>query len=211
MKEDKIKFEIYQSPFYPENFQASVLQVIEQKAKDIIEKTNLKVQEIVSKGYQEGFQKGYTAGMEKVEKEKETYLSNVQKEFSDKLNELTVSLGKIINDYKESVKNLCQFSLGNFLKKYMVKKVQEDEQILLRVIDELFQYVSSAVAVKLIVNKKYEPYIQPWLETKKNEGYQIEIIFNDIDVSGAVIVGHNIHVCVDFNKVVDELMEKYII
>ncbi len=208
IKEER-KFKLYQSPFQPENFQSSVLQAIEQKAKEIIEKTNSKLQDIVSKGYQEGFQKGYSAGLEKVNKEKDEYLKNAQKEFADRLNELKQSMEKTILDYKEFTKNACKLFFNRFISKYVKQKIEVNEQVLFNAIDELFQYISTSTIVKLIINKKYQSYATEWLENKTNEGYKIEIAFNEIDTSEAFIIGHDIYARVDFNLIINKVMEKY--
>lgn len=211
MIEEKRKFEVYQSPFQPENFQASVLRIIEQKAKDIIEKTNTKLQDIITKGYQEGFQKGYAAAIDKLDKEKDVYLKNAQKEFVDTLDQLKKSIDEMFCNYREFTRSICKLFVVKFLNKYVRQKIEINEQILFNAVDELFQYISTSATLKIMINKKYKSYADKWLENKKNEGYQIEVVFNDVDDSRAFIVGHNIYASVDFNAIIAQLTEKYFI
>ncbi|MFN7181529.1 MAG: hypothetical protein ACK4NF_02475 [Planctomycetota bacterium] len=210
MTEKKI-FQLYESEFLPEDFQYSILKVLEQKSKEIIEKTTAKVEEIVNKGYQDGFQKGYIAGQEKLEREKEAYLEKIENELVNMLTKTQEEINKVLDNYKDFITNLSKLFVRKFLSKYIKENIKNNENVLLNAIDEVFQYISTSTTIELHINKRYESVIKKWEDEQEKRGSRIKLVLSDISDDEAIILGRNIYAKIDFEEIVNSLIARFFV
>lgn len=116
-------------------------------------------------GYQEGFDKGHTEGFEKgyaegrifAEKELSEAKTKLEEEYQEKLKALEGLLSKLRKTFSESILNLDQEVLAiveKISEKFLFKALEEDKELILRVIREALKEVVEGAQIVIKVHPK---------------------------------------------------------
>jgi len=153
-------------------------------------------------GYKEGFEKGYQEGSLKAEKEKEALVQKLESEYEQKVKTLEEDFAKKVKSIEEFVKN-CEEELKNLIlgldeqvlkiaikvaEKLVLKEVQTDPEVSLRVIKEALNYIAEGSSVVIKVSPEEFEFLEKEVPKVVKGKYKVKFVKDPNIKKGGVFI-----------------------
>ncbi len=149
----------------------------------------------INKGYLEGYKKGYKEGFEKGEKEaQERYKileKSLEKNFKEKISIIEKFFKNLEKEIQEVILNLDKEILKlsfNIAEKMILKELQIDQGISLRVIKEALNYIAEGTEVNIKVNPEEYEFLKENILKYIIPPQRIKLIPDDSISKGGVFI-----------------------
>jgi flagellar assembly protein FliH len=148
---------------------------IEERSNDLKRAEEKLKEEIIEKGYKEGFnkgyleghKKGYKEGFEKGKKEAEERYKKLkeklEKDFQEKIKSLSTFLENLEKEVQNLIINMDKEVLNlatEIAKKLVLKEIQTDPEIPLRIIKEALNYIAEGTELYIKVNPEEYKFLE---------------------------------------------------
>ena len=192
-----IKGEVFQSLFEINIENISKLKKEIESPEEKAKKKGFEIgyKEGLNKGYLEGHKRGYKKGFEKGKKEaEEKYkkLENVlKKDFQEKIQSINTFLKNLEKESKELILNMDKEVLNlalNIAQKLILKEIERDPEILLRLIREALNYIAEGTELNIKVNPEEYKFLKENLLKYIPPSQKIKLIPDESISKGGIFI-----------------------
>ena len=192
-----IKGEVFQSLFEINIENISKLKKEIESPEEKAKKKGFEIgyKEGLNKGYLEGHKRGYKKGFEKGKKEaEEKYkkLENVlKKDFQEKIQSINTFLKNLEKESKELILNMDKEVLNlalNIAQKLILKEIERDPEILLRLIREALNYIAEGTELNIKVNPEEYKFLKENLLKHIPPSQKIKLIPDESISKGGIFI-----------------------
>ena len=192
-----IKGEVFQSLFEINMEDISKLKKEIESPEEKAKKEGFEIgyKEGLNKGYLEGHKRGYKKGFEKGKKEaEEKYkkLENVlKKDFQEKIQSINTFLKNLEKESKELILNMDKEVLNlalNIAQKLILKEIERDPEILLRLIREALNYIAEGTELNIKVNPEEYKFLEENLLKYIPPSQKIKLIPDESISKGGIFI-----------------------
>ena len=192
-----IKGEVFQSLFEINIENISKLKKEIESPEEKAKKKGFEIgyKEGLNKGYLEGHKRGYKKGFEKGKKEaEEKYkkLENVlKKDFQEKIQSINTFLKNLEKESKELILNMDKEVLNlalNIAQKLILKEIERDPEILLRLIREALNYIAEGTELNIKVNPEEYKFLEENLLKYIPPSQKIKLIPDESISKGGIFI-----------------------
>ena len=192
-----IKGEVFQSLFEINIENISKLKKEIESPEEKAKKKGFEIgyKEGLNKGYLEGHKRGYKKGFEKGKKEaEEKYkkLENVlKKDFQEKIQSINTFLKNLEKESKELILNMDKEVLNlalNIAQKLILKEIERDPEILLRLIREALNYIAEGTELNIKINPEEYKFLKENLLKYIPPSQKIKLIPDESISKGGIFI-----------------------
>jgi len=192
-----IKGEVFQSLFEINIENISKLKKEIESPEEKAKKKGFEIgyKEGLNKGYLEGHKRGYKKGFEKGKKEaEEKYkkLENVlKKDFQEKIQSINTFLKNLEKESKELILNMDKEVLNlalNIAQKLILKEIERDPEILLRLIREALNYIAEGTELNIKINPEEYKFLEENLLKYIPPSQKIKLIPDESISKGGIFI-----------------------